>query len=578
MSAEGAGEGAAIHVVLCWHMHQPQYCDLISGEYKLPWTYLHAIKDYVDMAAHLEAVPGARAVVNFAPVLLEQIDDYAAQVSGHLRDSKPIRDPLLAALADPVLPPHVEPRMGLINACLRVNRHRVIERFPAYARLAKLAEAFLEHCDEVAYASDQFIADLLVWYHLGWMAETVRRDDLRVQRLQEKGQGFTLHERRELLTLIGELLSGIVDRYRALAERGQVELSVTPYAHPIAPLLLDLHCAREAMPEVELPEVSRYPGGRERARWHIQEGITVFEQYFGRKPDGCWPAEGGVSAPTLGLLQEYGFRWAATGESVLRNSLRQYDSEEAAHAPDAVMKAYQLSRRKIACFFRHDGLSDEIGFTYSDWHADDAVANLVHRLEQMAEGRDGRRLVVPIILDGENAWEHYPENGYYFLRALYEKLAAHPRLRMSTFSECLDAGVETARLGGMVSGSWVYGTFSTWIGDRDKNRGWEMLVDAKKVYDRVVRSGRLDSDQRLAAQLQLAICEGSDWFWWFGDYNPSDTVSDFEALFRLHLSNLYQLLGVEAPEYLAHTFARGSGTPAVGGVMRHGQARDQGAG
>ncbi len=565
---------ATVHVVLCWHMHQPQYCDLISGEYKLPWTYLHAIKDYVDMAAHIEAVPGAKAVVNFAPVLLEQLDDYAAQISGYLRDSKPIRDPLLAALVDPVLPAHVERRMELINACLRINRQRVIERFPAYARLAKLAGVFLEHCDEVAYASDQFIADLLVWYHLGWMAETVRRSDLRVQRLQEKGQGFTLHERRELLTLIGELLSGITDRYRALAEHGRVELSVTPYAHPITPLLLDLESAREAMPDVELPDVKHYPGGRERAHWHIREGITVFEQYFRRKPDGCWPAEGGVSAATLSLLQEHGFRWAATGESVLRNSLREYESEEAALAPDAVMKGYRLTRKKLVCFFRHDGLSDEIGFTYSDWHADDAVANLIHRIEQMAEDKAGRKLVVPVILDGENAWEHYPENGYYFLRALYEKLVAHPWLKLSTFSECLDRGIEVERLHGMVSGSWVYGTFSTWIGDRDKNRGWEMLVDAKKAFDKACRSGRLDSDQLVAAQLQLAICEGSDWFWWFGDYNPADTVSDFEGLFRQHLSNLYQLLGMEAPEYLAHTFARGSGAPAMGGVMRHGQAQD----
>lgn len=563
-----------VHVVLCWHMHQPQYCDLISGEYKLPWTYLHGIKDYVDMAAHLEAQPEARAVVNFAPVLLEQLADYAAQVSGYLRDSKPLRDPLLAALPAPVLPAHVEQRMGLIHACLRVNRQRVIERFPAYHRLARLADAFLEHCGEVAYASDQFIADLLVWYHLGWMAETVRRSDLRIQRLQEKGQGFTLHDRRELLTLIGELLSGISDRYRRLAERGQVELSVTPYAHPITPLLLDLETAREAMPDVSLPDLKHYPGGRERAHWHMREGIAVFEQYFGRKPSGCWPAEGGVSAATLGLLQDYDFKWAATGESVLRNSLHRHQDDGAAADPDACLKAYRLSRKKIACFFRDDGLSDEIGFTYSNWHADDAVANLVHRIEQMVERHPGRRLVVPIILDGENAWEHYPENGYYFLSGLYEKLAAHPVLRLSTFSDCLADGVEVARLPGMVSGSWVYGTFSTWIGDRDKNRGWEMLGDAKRAYDKACRSGALDSDQLVAAQLQLAICEGSDWFWWFGDYNPSDTVSDFESLFRLHLSNLYQLLGMEPPEYLAHTFARGSGTPAMGGVMRHGQARD----
>ncbi len=215
-----------MRVVLCWHMHQPQYCDLISGEYKLPWTYLHATKDYVDMAAHLEAVPNARAVVNFAPVLLEQIDDYAAQVSGFLRDHKAMRDPLLAALVEPVLPAHPELRLELINNCLRVNRPRVIDRFPAYRRLVELAEPFRADFNELIYISDQFLSDLVFWYHLGWIGETVRRNDLRVQRWQEQGSNFSLHDRRELLGLIGELLAGVIERYARLADVGRVELSL----------------------------------------------------------------------------------------------------------------------------------------------------------------------------------------------------------------------------------------------------------------------------------------------------------------------------------------------------------------
>ncbi|MFQ5642625.1 MAG: glycoside hydrolase [Thiogranum sp.] len=563
-----------LHVVLCWHMHQPQYCDLISGEYKLPWTYLHAIKDYADMAAHLEAVPDARAVINFAPVLLEQIDDYAAQVSGFLRDHKSIRDPLLAALVAPVLPAHPEQRLELINNCMRVNRTRIVERFPAYRRLFELAEPFLQNCTDLLYVSDQFLSDLVFWYHLGWIAETVRRSDLRVQRWQEQGNNFSLHDRRELLVLIGELLSGLVDRYAELAGRGQVELAMSPYAHPILPLMLDLQTAREAMPDARLPELEFYQGGEQRVHWHLREGINVFEQYFRRKPAGCWPSEGSVSKATLELLEEYGFSWAATGETVLRNTLRAEQGDDAAAAPDAVLQGYNVGDGKLTCFFRDDKLSDEIGFNYSTWHADDAVANFIHNLERIAAANQGRKLVLPVILDGENAWEHFPENGFHFLRALYERLAAHSTLKLSTFSECLDAEVETGKLAGLVSGSWVYGTFSTWIGDRDKNRGWDMLGDAKRAFDRASSDGSLDSEQILAAQLQLAVCEGSDWFWWFGDYNPANSVSDFESLFRLHLSNLYQLLGLEPPEYLAHTFARGSGAPSLGGVMRHGQASD----
>jgi alpha-amylase/alpha-mannosidase (GH57 family) len=298
MSAE-----SPLNLVICWHMHQPQYCDLISGTYQLPWSYLHATKDYIDMAAHLEAVPEARAVVNFAPILLEQLSDYAGQVNGFLSENKPIRDPLLAALACPVLPGSKDQRMALVSACLRANELRSIKRFDHYQKLAEMAGWFREHPSGMLYIGDQFITDLLVWYHLAWMGETVRRNNELIQQLMEKGTGFTLHDRRELLKQIGELLSSVIDRYRELAEHDRIELAMSPYAHPIMPLLLDLETARDAMPDIEMPALSEYPGGEERARWHIEEGIATFEQFFGKRPSGCWPSEGGVSTAALAQVR-----------------------------------------------------------------------------------------------------------------------------------------------------------------------------------------------------------------------------------------------------------------------------------
>jgi alpha-amylase/alpha-mannosidase (GH57 family) len=551
-------------------MHQPQYCDLISGTYQLPWSYLHATKDYIDMAAHLEAVPEARAVVNFAPILLEQLSDYAGQINGFLSENKAIRDPLLAALASYVLPGSKDQRMDLVSACLRANKLRSIKRFEHYQRLAEMAGWFHDHPSGMLYIGDQFITDLLVWYHLAWMGETVRRNNKLIQQLMEKGTGFTLHDRRELLKLIGELLSSVIDRYRGLAEHGQVELAMSPYAHPIMPLLLDLDTAREAMPAVEMPCLTAYPGGEERVRWHIKEGIATFEQFFGKRPHGCWPSEGGVSAAALAELEAFGFSWAASGESVFRHSQSLEDNHLVSKS--SLYQGFRIDDGDLACFFRDDGLSDLIGFTYSDWHADDAVANLIEHLENIAAStRDMDNPLVSIILDGENAWEHFPENGYYFLNTLYQRLAAHPDIRMTTFSNYLKGSHKLPRIKQLVSGSWVYGTFSTWIGDKDKNRGWEMLADAKNVFDATVQENRLSSEQLLAAQHQLSICEGSDWFWWFGDYNSADTVSDFERIFRMHLSNLYNMLGKEPPEYLSRVFAQGGGEPVQGGVMRKGQ-------
>jgi alpha-amylase/alpha-mannosidase (GH57 family) len=563
-----------LKVVLCWHMHQPHYQDRLTGEYRLPWTYLHAIKDYVDMAAHLESVPKARAVVNFTPTLLEQIADYAAQVKGALSHGGTIHDPMLAALELPLTPNDADARIhlikGCVRSCLRLNRQRLVDRFPAYQHLADLASWLADKPEAMFYVNQQFVMDMVVWYHLAWLGETVRLQDARIMRLIQKGNGFSLQDRRELLEVVAELLGGIIARYRALGESGQVELSITPYGHPILPLLLDLNTAREAMPDVRLPRVTHYPGGMERARWHIKQGLEVFEHYLGLTPKGCWPAEGGIGAAALKLLDEFGFKWAASGQGVLRNSQARLASEKVKMGCGAgLYRPYRVDGMKVACFFRDDGLSDLIGFTYANWKAEDAINDFIHHLENIAAAcQNDRGSVVSVILDGENAWEYYPENGYPFLSGLYQRLVEHPEIELSTFSACLEGRTEPGKLADVVAGSWVYGTFSTWIGDPQKNRGWELLIEAKDTFDTVVASGRLTAEQLAAAERQLAICEGSDWFWWFGDYNPEATVSDFDRLFRLHLSSLYQILGEPPPEYLAEVIARGGGRPLHGGTMR----------
>ena len=561
-----------LNVVICWHMHQPSYNDRLSGEYFLPWTYLHAIKDYVDMAAHLEAEPKAAAVVNFAPILLEQLDDYAQQISDYFLKGTKIKDAILCALSSAVMPSDTSERVKLVSDCLKANKERLIDRYSNYQRLEQLAKWFLKYPDANLYINDQFLMDLLVWYHLAWLGETVRRSDIRIKSLIDKGNSYSLQDRRVLLEIIGNLISGVIPRYKALADSGRVELSTSPYAHPIVPLLLDLQSAKQAMPKCIMPKLDNYPGGTERAQWHIHHGMEVFERYFGFRPKGCWPSEGSVSDDALKLFEQCGIRWVASGENVLRHSLHKLtEYAESEHDPKHC-RAFCLQGHSMASFYRDDGLSDLVGFTYSTWHADDAVANLTHHLENIAAAikSEPDQYVVSIILDGENAWEHYPENGYYFLQALYKKLASHTRLNLTTFSQCLDQGVPLIPLPHIVAGSWVYGTFSTWIGDIDKNRAWDMLGEAKRCYDTVLSTARLSEQQRQSAEIQLAICEGSDWFWWFGDYNPSYTVSDFDHLFRLQLTNLYKILGETPPDYLSRSFATGSGAPVHGGVMRRG--------
>lgn len=586
---QSCGESSGrLPVVLLWHMHQPQYRDALTGEYVLPWTVLHALKDYSDMAAHLEHNSAARAVVNFTPVLLEQLEDYSQRVAQYLHTGRALPDRVLALLTDAARPVQSVQRAELIRACLRAQRVRMIERFEPYRELADMAAQFLVE-DRSAWASEQFITDLACWYHLAWLGESIRLTDGRVLSLMERRRGFTAADQRVLLEVINDVLAGLVPRWRRLAEQGRVELTTTPYAHPILPLLQDFGAAREASPNTALPMHPRYPGGADRAAWQMAEALRVFTATFGFRPQGCWPSEGAISRATLAAIDQSGFRWTASSANVLRasHSAVNRDAAHGAEADDGAHRratlsnratifnqAYQVPGQQLACLFRHDSLSDAIGFEYASWHGDDAAANFANELALLADlYADEPKRVVLIALDGENAWEHFPQNGWHFLRALYATLASHPKLALTTPSQLLDLGLPLHPLPPIVAGSWVHGTLATWMGDPQKNAAWDLLCEAKGAFDQVVVEGSLSHADVAAAERQLALCESSDWFWWFGDYNPADAVSSFDQLYRRQLQTLYRLLALEPPAKLAAPIAIGHGMPEGGGVMQRGASR-----
>jgi alpha-amylase/alpha-mannosidase (GH57 family) len=266
------------------------------------------------------------------------------------------------------------------------------------------------------------------------------------------------------------------------------------------------------------------------------------------------------------VIARHGLQWIATSGNVLRGCL----AGEGGANPE--LNAWQAPGNPLYCYFRHDELSDLIGFSYSKWHGDDAVAHFVSELERVARDTQGREDALALVaLDGENAWEHYPFNGYYFLKGLYAALADHPTLRLTTLGEFTAGHPRREQLPRVVAGSWVHGTLATWMGDRDKNAGWDLLVEAKQAADEVLAADGLAPGSRRAIERQLAQCESSDWFWWFGDYNPYEAVRDFDRLFRHQLASLYRLLGRDPPAALAHALSTGRGAPEGGGVMRRAQ-------
>jgi alpha-amylase/alpha-mannosidase (GH57 family) len=565
----------SVDLIFLWHMHQPDYRDYSSGDFVLPWTYLHAIKDYTDMAYHLERHPRVHAVVNFVPILLEQLEDYADQFATGM-----LRDPLLRMLAhEDSCNLSLDERKLILDACFRSNHSKMIAPYPAYKRLSEMFNRLqADGATALSYLSGQYMADLLTWYHLAWCGESVRREHDLVVHLMSKAEGFSLEDRKQLLSLIGNLISGVIPRYRKLAESGQIEISSTPYYHPLAPLLIDFESARDAMPDAPLPQAIRYPAGKIRVASHIAKAKESHFTRFGTEVAGMWPAEGSISTGVLEIMAEQGCHWAASGEGVLVNSLLRHSDSAVSERAQYLYRPYRLEQGadSLTCFFRDDHLSDLIGFEYSRWHGQDAARNFVEQIEKIAQqAPDSETPVVSVILDGENAWEYYPYNGYYFLDELYTALEAHSGINTSTYSDYLKdklgraGSAQVRNLPGIVAGSWVYGDFSTWIGSPDKNHAWDLLCAAKQSYDMVMASGRLNREEREAAEKQLCSCESSDWFWWFGDYNPSHAVASFDRLFRHNLAELYHLLKLTAPQSLSEPISKGSAADVeAGGAMR----------
>ncbi|MDR4517124.1 MAG: glycoside hydrolase family 57 protein [Nitrosomonas sp.] len=560
-----------VKLVLLWHMHQPDYRHYDTREFEMPWVYLHAIKDYADMAYHLEAHPQIRAVVNFVPILLDQIEDYVEQFS-----SGQIRDPLLRLLAKPDLGKiSDDEREHILTNCFKGNHNTMLKPYPAYERLHDLYDTLQKKAaDKLVNFSEQYFADLLVWYHLAWTGESIRRQNETVMQLMAKCEHFSHAERMQLFNLIGELIQKLIPRYRRLAETGQIELSTTPHFHPLSPLLMDFSSARDSIPDALLPVTPQYSGGRSRVAFHLASAIDSHQKRFATKPTGIWPAEGAVSSTLVQILAESGCQWCASGEGVLANSLRM--SHPDTPLPDRnryLYRPYQIQEiENVSCFFRDDQLSDLVGFEYAKWFGRDAAEHFIQSVEQIAHhALAEENPVVSVILDGENAWEYYPYNGYYFLDDLYSLLESHTEICTTTYRDSIaspEHAEQVVSLPVLSAGSWVYGSFSTWIGDPEKNHAWDLLCAAKQSYDLVIQSDRLTDEEKNDASLQLASCESSDWFWWFGDYNQADTVTRFDQLYRDNLANLYRLLKLPVPSAIHEPISKGDEHAVEGGSMR----------
>ncbi len=545
-----------VHLVLLWHMHQPQYRDPATGRYALPWTRLHALKDYWGMVKVLEEFPAVHATFNLVPVLGAQLEEYASGL---------FDEPWFDLAFRPAEELTEEDKEELLVRAFQVNYENLLRRWPRYVELFEWAQPVAGHSPAAKFAPRDW-RDLQTLSQLAWMDEHWLAADPVVSRLAGKGADFTEPDKQLLRSKQLELLAQVLPEYRRAVGRGQIELSTTPFYHPILPLLCDTDIASAANPSTPLPQPAfRHP---EDAREQLLRARRYHEGAFGRPPAGLWPSEGSVSDQAMGLAAEMGFRWFATGEGVLGRTLGIGFGRDAAGVPAHAERLYSPLRlrqggREITGIFRDRYLSDLIGFVYSRMDAAAAAEDLHRRIRALGERVQlDRPLTVAIILDGENAWEYYPGNGREFLRQFYRRVERDADIRALTASEALAAAGELSAVEHIFPASWINANFDVWIGHREDVAAWELLREARAFYARAEESrakGAPDapSERQLAAAYESVLAaEGSDWCWWYGPEHSSANDAEFDALYRKFLTEIYVALGAEAPDVLAEPIKR----------------------
>jgi alpha-amylase/alpha-mannosidase (GH57 family) len=550
----------ALRVILLWHQHQPFYKNLVTGEYRLPWVRLHALKDYYGMVKLLDEFPGVHQNFNLVPSLITQIQDYVAGTA---------EDPFLQVAARPARDLNLDERRFALQYLFQANPTNLIGRYPRYRELWERFRSAGDSPERAEkYFQPQDFTDLQVLSQIAWFDEFFLLDP-EVAELVRKERNYSLDDQRFVIKRERESLAEVLPAHAAAAKKGEIEISTSPFYHPILPLLCDTNIGAVSSPGLSLPQ-NRFHHPED-ARDQILRGLDLHQQVFGVRPQGMWPSEGSVSEEAIAIAHDLGVRWMATDEGVLGRTTGLFLARDGqGRLPDYLAeKLYTIYRYEngpasMHLLFRDHTISDLIGFVYSGMPAQEAGNHLIQNIRRAAQPvlDRGQDAVVSIILDGENAWEYYPKSGREFLRRFYEGLQKS-NIEAVTISEAIERHRNFGHLGSLMPGSWISANFNVWIGAPEDNRSWDYLYHAREFYQH--NAAQCSEGQRKLAYEELLIAEGSDWNWWYGPEHHSANDRDFDELYRKHLSNVYQALGGAPPDYLAQPIsgvvARPSFTP-----------------
>ena len=512
-----------VSLAFFWHKHQPYYPNDLTGENEFPWVRLHGTKDYWGMARHIQEVPEFRCTINLVPSLLVQLLKYTEGGGSdrHLEISRIPADGLSHTDA-----------IYLLDHFFMANCDSMIRPSSRYHELYLKRRVGTDSAESaLSRFTPREFRDLQIWSNLAWMHPILFEIDSDLRAFRLKGQFYTEADKAWLLDKQTEVLRQIIPMHRKLAEGGQVELTTTPFYHPILPLLWDKRLARQAMPDCELPK--HLDSYREDAIMHLRRAVEFHEQLFGEKPRGMWPSEGSVAQEIIAAIAGVGIEWIATDEEILVASTGgrvSRDSHGHQRHPELLYRPWLASDgdHQLQMVFRDKGLSDLIGFQYQ--RADDVLAamDLLGRIEAIGQATEsanaGRPTIVPIILDGENCWEYYRDGGVTFLRTLYHEAARRSSIQPVRIGDHLREHPATDRIDRLFAGSWISHNFAIWIGHHEDRTAWDLLHDAREHLKRATPD-KIPADKLAQAWQELLIAEGSDWFWWYGPEFGSAHVS-----------------------------------------------------
>jgi alpha-amylase/alpha-mannosidase (GH57 family) len=532
-----------VRICFLWHMHQPYYTDPVTRSASMPWVRLHATKAYFDMADVVERFPAVRVTFNFTPSLLIQLNESA---------SGSVRDLFLEHARRPAADLTPAERAFVIRHFFAANWVTMVRPYPRYHELLvkRGTDVSGQNLDHLARQfTVQELLDLQVWHNLAWFGYGTVARHPQLAALRRKDRGFTEDDKQHILALQLQTVADIIPLYRKLSQSGQIELTTSPFYHPILPLVIDTDIARRARPDLPAPTRFQAPAD---AVAQLRNAVALHTDLFGRAPAGLWPSEGSVCPELIPMLREAGLRWTATDEGILARSVA------AGHGSwnrrTDLYRPYLAGGpgEDVAIVFRDREISDAFGFTYAKTAPESAVENVLHRIGEIAHHASGNSLLIPIILDGENPWEYYHDGGERVLTGLYRELGKGSigkiRVAAETISRSLDLIPPTARLEHLHSGSWINADFKIWLGHQEDNRGWDLIRETRARLNEAGQS--LSPDQVRSAWEELYAAEGSDWFWWYGDDFQTDYKAEFDRLFRMHLQNALIRAGLPVPDFL----------------------------